>query len=358
MKIIFATEATGWTGGANQIWLTSQELRRRGHEIVVACSPEGDLSRRLAAAGVPVEPVPIRQDYDLPAARAIARIADERGASLIHAHHPKAHAVCLLSRWLWTRVPLVVTRRVINPIRKNPFSRFKYNSGKIARYIAVCQAAADELAAVGVAPERISVIPSGIDTRRWDASRKDRASLGSTPPLRVIMVGHYSPIKGHSILLQAAARVIQEFPSVLFQLVGRETAKLRPEAERLGVAGHVEILGERTDVPELLSKTHLFVMPSLMEGIGTALIEAQAAGVPVVASEVGGLPDVVEKGVTGLLTPPGDAQALASALLRLLKSPEEREAMAARAVENARKNFSVEAVTDRLEDLYTRMARP
>ncbi|MEK7743997.1 MAG: hypothetical protein AAB578_06380, partial [Elusimicrobiota bacterium] len=86
MKIIFATEATGWTGGANQIWLTSQELRRRGHEIVVACSPEGDLSRRLAAAGVPVEPVPIRQDYDLPAARALARIAPERGAAHHHAH--------------------------------------------------------------------------------------------------------------------------------------------------------------------------------------------------------------------------------------------------------------------------------
>lgn len=305
-----------------------------------------------------MEPVSIRQDYDLAAARAIARIARERGAGLIHAHHPKAHAVCVLSRWLWTGVPLVVTRRVINPIRKNPFSRFKYNSAKIGRYIAVCQAAADELAAVGVARDRISVIPSGIDTRRWDAARKARTSLGAAPPLRVTMVGHYSPIKGHFILLQAAARVVKDFPGVVFQLVGRQTEELRPEAERLGVAEHVEILGERTDVPELLSKTHVFVMPSLMEGIGTSLIEAQAAGVPVVASEIGGLPDVVEKEVTGLLTPPGDAQALASALLRLLRSPEEREAMAARAVENARKNFSVEAITDRLEALYARTERP
>ncbi|MBI4051643.1 MAG: glycosyltransferase family 4 protein [Elusimicrobia bacterium] len=351
MKILYITEATGWTGGANQIWLTSQELIKRGHPVAVACRPEGDLAQRLQKAGVKIYPLRIFQDYDVFSAFRLSRIAHEFQADLLHAHHPQSHAMALLASY-FRPLPVIVTRRVIYPIPRNPFSAFKYRSRKISKYVAVCQAATQELILGGVEKERISVIPSAVEINRWESAHTQRNHLNGKKPAIVTMVGHYAPIKGHEILLRAAAKVLREMPQTIFRLVGRDTEKLRALAQDLQIANQVEILGERSDVPELLSQTHLYVMPSLMEGIGTSLIEAQAAGVPVVASEVGGLPDVVDKDETGVLVPPGNPKALAEAILKLLTHPQEAEKMALKGYEKVKRMYSLKVVVDQLEELY------
>lgn len=355
MRLLFASEATGWTGGANQIWLTSRELLRRGHQVIVACQAQGELGQRLLGAGVEVHDLRLRQDYDLPAAWRLGRLARRWGAELIHAHHPRAHAVALLAAAL-TGTRLIVTRRVIRPLNTNLFSAVKYRSRRISRYIAVCDAAADELAIAGVERSRIEVIPSGVEMQRWGVSRQAREGLRGLRPRRVTMVGHYSPIKGHDVLLRAIPRVLERLPEAVFQLVGRDTEKLESSARGLGVSSAVLILGERKDVPELLAQSHLYVMPSLQEGIGTACIEAHAALVPVVASRVGGLPQVVEHEKTGLLVPPGDEKALAEAILRQLEHYEEAERMSQAALAFARERFSLESVVDRLEAVYREVA--
>lgn len=355
MRLLFASEATGWTGGANQIWLTSRELIRRGHAVCVACAAEGELGRRLAAAGVEVHDMRFRQDYDLPTAWRLGRLARSWRADLIHAHHPRAHAVALLAAAL-TGARLLVTRRVIRPLNTNLFSALKYRSARIRRYIAVCDAAADELAAAGVARGRIEVIPSGVEMERFALSRQEREGLRGRRPWRVTMVGHYSPIKGHDVLLRAVPRVAERFSDVVFQLVGRDTEKLEGSARGLGISSNVLILGERKDVPELLAQSHLYVMPSLQEGIGTACIEAHAGLVPVVASRVGGLPQVVEHEKTGLLVTPGDEKALAEAVIYQLEHYEQAERMSQAALAFARERFSLESVVDRLEKVYREVA--
>lgn len=355
MRLLFASEATGWTGGANQIWLTAQELIRRGHEVVVACAAQGELGQRLSKAGVEVSDVRFRQDYDLPAAWRLGRLAQRRRADLIHAHHPRAHAVSLLAAKMMG-LRLIVTRRVTRPLNTNFFSVLKYRSGRINRYIAVCDAAADELCIAGVERARIEVIPSGVEMERWEVSREARDQVRGLRPRRVTMVGHYSEIKGHHILLRAAPLVLARLPDVIFQLVGRDTEKLALLARELGIAGNVKILGERKDVPELLAQSHLYVMPSLQEGIGTACIEAHAALVPVVASRVGGLPQVVEDGRTGLLAPPGDERALAESIIRQLDHYGDAEEMSRRAFAAVRETFSLEAVVNRLEAVYRAVA--
>ncbi|MBI4056317.1 MAG: glycosyltransferase family 4 protein [Elusimicrobia bacterium] len=349
MRILYITEATGWTGGANQIWLTSQELVRRGHQIGVALRPEGDLAHRLQKANIPIFPLRIRQDYDLLSAFKLTQIARNFQAGLFHAHHPQSHAMGLLARHLGSPIPLIVTRRVIYPIRTNPFSAFKYRSQKISHYIAVCQKTAEELITAGIEKDRVSVIPSAVEMQRWNPLNSRHPKNHS--PL-VTLVAHYSPIKGHEIFLQAAAHVLESIPQTTFRLVGRDTEKLKEMARHLGILPHVEILGERLDIPELLSQTHLYVMPSLMEGIGTSLIEAQAARVPVIASHVGGLPDVVIPNETGILVPPGNSEALAKAIVRLLQNPKEAEQMAQKGYERVQKKFSLPAVVDQLEALY------
>lgn len=355
MNILYVSEATGWTGGAAQILLTAKRLLARGHKLGVACDADGELGRRLRENGVPVLPFQVRQDYDLAGAWRLSRLAREWGAQILHAHHPKAHAMVLLSCFV-LGVASVVTRRVITPVGRNPFSRFKYSSRKIRKYVAVCDAAGAELERAGVEASRIAVIPSGVDMDRFAAARVARPALREARPPVALMVAHYSPIKGHEVLLRALPAVLREVPDLKVRLVGRDTEALRPRARELGVEKNIEILGHRLDVPELLAQAHLFVMPSLQEGIGTALIEAQAALVPAVASVVGGLPQVLEDGRTGLLVRPNDPEALAWAMIRQLKDVAGAERMALAGYERVRARFSIDAVVDRLAALYQELA--
>ncbi|MBI5200233.1 MAG: glycosyltransferase family 4 protein [Elusimicrobia bacterium] len=356
MRMLYVSEATGWCGGANQIWLTATRLIRRGHDVAVACREGFQLSGRLKDSGVPVVNFAPRQDYDVFGARRLARIARDWGAELVHAHHPRAHALALLATLFGLGAPLIVTRRVIKPVGRNPFSALKYASRRVTRYVAVCDASAQELEHAGVERTRISVIPSGVDFSLWETARAARAALPADGRRVVAMVGHYSAIKGHETLLEAIPLVHREFPGTVFRIAGRGTEGLRLKADRLGLNGEVELLGERNDVPELLSQSHLYVMPSLQEGIGTACIEAHAAEVPVVASRVGGLPQVVEDGRTGLLVTPGDPAALADAIVASLRRPERAAEMARAGYGTVLERFSIDAVVSRLEELYRSVA--
>jgi len=332
--------------------LTAGELIRRGHKITFAIPSDGVIAERARKAGFEVIDLRIRQDYDIPSALKLKAIARKTGAQLVHAHHPQAHAICLIARYLGMNIPFIVTRRVIFRIRVNPFSALKYRSLKITKYIAVCNAAKTELVKGGVPAAKIDVIPSAVDFRKYAEAKKKRAALEFKPPFRVGMIGHYAWFKGHDFMLKAAPAILQEFPDTVFVFAGRDTRQLEPLAREAGIEKNVEILGERNDVPEILSGLHLFAMPSLQEGIATALIEAQSAGVPAVASDIGGIPDVMIAGQTGEMVPARDADALAAAVIKMLRDPELSRRYADAAFERVSRNFDLPAVCDRLEKLY------
>ena len=350
MRILHVTESKGWSGGAANAFLTARELARRGHAVAFACPPQGDLAGRLVPEGITVYGLDILQDWDVRSAWRLAAIAREWKADLLHAHHPQGHAMALLSSFRH-RLPIVVHRHVNNPIPRHPFSQIKYRSARISRYVAVSAAIGKRLTDAGVEPERVSVIPACIDPARWEKAREARTRLNGARPI-VFMVGHYSAIKGQDVLLEAAPLVLAKHPEVVFRFAGRGTETLKAKAERLGVAASVELLGERHDVPELMAGARLLAMPSLQEGLGLAAAEAHATGVPVVASTAGGLPEVVSDRETGLLVPPGDARALAEALVWLLEHPEDATRMSQKGREAMLARFSAASVVERLERLY------
>jgi glycosyltransferase involved in cell wall biosynthesis len=352
MNILFVSESKSWSGGTNQMILTAKELTIRKHKIVFAVSGLGKLSRKAKENGFITETVNIKQDYDILSALKIKQICKKHNINLVHAHHPQAHAVCLTAKYLGLKPPLVVTRRVIFKIRTNPFSRIKYRSNKINRFIAVCNATKNELIKGGVKPDKISVIPSSVDLDIYKNALLQRQKLEFKPPFKIGLVAHYSDFKGHDYLLLAGREIIKQFPDTVFVFAGRDTKKLLPVANSLGLAGNVEILGERNDVPEILAGLHLFAMPSLQEGIATALIEAQSAGLPAVATNVGGIPDVLIDGETGFLVPPKNPKALADAILKMLKNPQIAVDTAEKGYKRVSENFTVSKVTDKLENLY------
>lgn len=222
----------------------------------------------------------------------------------------------------------------------------------------------DVLVAQGYDAAHISVIPNGIDMARFQDCTRARAlrvELGLPQDAPVVAVfSRLNRLKGIEYFLEAAAALIQRFPAVRFLIVGDSISQtyrdeLEARAAALGLGGRVTFTGFRSDVPELLSEVCVSVLPSLSEGLSNVVLEAMAAGVPIVATRVGGTPEMVEDGVTGVLVPVRDSGALAHAIAELLADPARRSAMGAAAQREVKERFSLQATVKSTELLYERL---
>lgn len=213
----------------------------------------------------------------------------------------------------------------------------------------------------GVAADRTTVIPNGIDHRQWThlPDRREAREALNIPDQAVVVgtVGRLTEQKGQRYLIQAAHKVVSRQPDALFLIAGygplEET--LKQQAEDAGVAEQVRFLGYRPAVKQLLAAFDLFVLPSLWEGMSNAVLEAMAAGLPVVATRVDGNTEQVADGLTGLLVPPADAESLAEALLDLITDPDRREAMGRRGRERVTSLFPMQRMTSTTLALYERL---
>jgi glycosyltransferase involved in cell wall biosynthesis len=213
---------------------------------------------------------------------------------------------------------------------------------------------------------RISVIPNGIDVSRFKdhgGAESLRVELGLPPTSPIVAAFlRLNRLKGVEYFLEAAALLVKRFDEARFLIVGDSVSEayrdeLEDYADRLGLGDRVVFAGFRSDVPALLSEVCVSVLPSLSEGLSNVLLEAMAAGVPVVATSVGGTPEVVEDGVTGLLVPPRDASALAQAIGSLLADPDRGRSIGHAGRLRVAEQFSLEATVRKTEDLYERLLR-
>jgi glycosyltransferase involved in cell wall biosynthesis len=215
----------------------------------------------------------------------------------------------------------------------------------------------------GLNPAKVRVVANGVDVAAIDAARPGplvRRALGLPEGSMVIgLVGrldHWG--KGHQELFTAMAQIKERHPvHALIVGGGRRIDEVRQVAESLGLAGEVHFLGPRHDVPDLLNAMDLFVLPSYSEGVSLALLEAMAAGLPVIATQVGGLPEVVTDGDNGLLIPPRDAGALAGALTRLLEAPELAKKLGQNASQHVREHYSLDRLGREINDLYEALVK-
>ena len=211
-------------------------------------------------------------------------------------------------------------------------------------------AAAAQVVAEGISDSKVTVIPNGIDLDCYlprPGNRRRRI---------VTTVANLRAEKGHEVLIDAAARVRRVHPDVRFQLVGEgpmRTARERQAHER-GISDNVLFLGHREDVPQLLGGSDLFVLPSRTEAFPNGLVEGMAAGLPSIASDVGGIPELLQHGRNGLLVPPGDADALAAAIIRLIDNDAEATALGAAARATVEVRYSFDRMVASFEDLYVR----
>lgn len=322
--VLHVASGREWRGGQAQVLLLARELRALGVAQEVVTGRGSELARRLRAAGVRVREAGWTVSLDPRALAAIA--AGVPGAGVIQAHD--AHALRLAGWAARGRRPLVAVRRVAFPLRRTGWW------ARAARVIAVSDAVRAQLLRDGIAPDHVVTIPSAVDVAGLLAARRpgERARLGLPEGSRLaVTAAALSPEKGHRTLLAAAAILRPVLPDLHWALagVGPEREALAGEAARLGVGDRLHWLGQVEDVAPLLAEADLAVVPSLSEGLGTAALEALALGVPLVASSVGGLVEILSDGA-GVGVPPGDGPALADAVRRVLTDPGLRAQLVAR----------------------------
>ncbi|MDD2804172.1 MAG: glycosyltransferase [Elusimicrobiales bacterium] len=361
LKILHITESFGWSGGAAQALYLARELRALGHENIIACPLGGDLGRKAGADGFMVRHFQPRRDYDFKTARALARLLEELKPDVMQAHHPKAHAMGLLAKFLSSHKPVFIfTRRVSHPIVKGYFAKLKYTSSLIDGVIAVADSVRRILVDYGVEPGRVRTVYSGTDPARFSPRPPDAAilkELALPPGLPVVMlVGNFSAHKGQHILLRAARELYARGLDFALVFAGRGTdsAELRAlhRAEGLPEA-KARFLGLRDDVENLLTAAAVSVNAAVKgEALSGSIRESLAMGVPAVASDISGNSEIVREGVTGLLFPPGDSAALAARLETVLKDPGLREKFSANSVSLVRENFTTAIMARRTLDYY------
>jgi glycosyltransferase involved in cell wall biosynthesis len=362
-RVLFVSEANEWTGGTAQLLLLAEGLKTKGWDVVIGCRPGSGLSRHAADRGLSTFLVPLREDYDLISGFELAKYIRDKKVDIIHAHHNRSHACCLLAQAVLaahgeTR-PFVVSRRVSFSPGKNPFSLWKYRSSLITRIVAVADAVKEVLVKAGVPEQRVEVIRSGVDLARFSprrASDAQKRALGLPAGVPLIgKIANASPWKGQTVLLEAAALMPK---GAHFVFAGRDTDGpwMRSEVERLGLSDRVTLLGFRTDVPDLLSALDVSVNAAVKgEGLSGALRESLTMGVPVVASDIAGNRELLVGGDGGWLFPGGDAKALAERLQWVLAHPAEAKAAAKAWQERAMSGFTLDQTIARTDELYRRL---
>ena len=344
----------GFSGGEVQVFLLMEGLAQRGHRNVLLCPPRSAAATEAARRGIGVATVPMRGDADLLAVWRLARAV--RGADVVHLHTGRA-------AWLGglaarrAGVPAIVTRRMDRVIGPGWRTRLIYETCS-RRTAAIAPGIVEQLVAGGVPRDRVVLIPSAVDPRRVQprlAAGALRGAQGVGAEEAVLLsIAALVRRKGLDVLLDALAALAHRGlrPRLWVAGDGPERASLAAQAERLGLGGQVDWLGQRDDVGDLFAAADVFVLPSRAEGLGVAALEAMAAGRAVVASAVGGLADAVVDGRTGLLVPPGDAVALGAALERALHEPALRAALGAAGPARVAEGFLAEQMVEAYERLY------
>jgi glycosyltransferase involved in cell wall biosynthesis len=310
------------------------------------------LFHRCQGLAVCTLPIVMRNDLDVRCVWSLRRRIRRIGYDIVHFHTKRAHSLSLWMPRTGRSPKYVVTRRMDYPEPRSWYTDRLYNR-RVDGVIAISQGIVDVLLRAGVERQKIQCIASGIDAEKF-AGIRWRAATGTDRHLVVGCLAVLEKRKGHQFLLEAAARLKAQGLKLQYRIAGNGPLRrhLENEVKRLGLGAEVSFLGFVEDTAGFFGEVDLLAMPSLHEGLGVAALEAMAAGKPVIASRVGGLQEAVLDGITGILIPPRDPNALASAIAKLAAAPASAESMGRQGRARVGETFSLQRMALRNERYY------
>ena len=342
-----------------QVYYLATALAVKGIQSLVVTPDGSPLHKLLHDADIPVSGVRFAGDLDLSLVWKLAGIIRAYKPDIVHVHSRRGADTLGLVGWLCGgkhKGKLIVSRRVDDPLPASAITRWRYQQIP-DRVIAVSQGIRRELIAAGIAPQQVEQVYSAIRFTDYQvaADRQElKAELGIDARHVVAVIAQLIERKGHRYLIQAAPEILQQNPDTAFLFIGdgELRAKLEAQVADAGLSNSFFFTGYREDVGRLLNLVDLLVHPATMEGFANVAMQAMAASIPVVSSAVGGMPESVIDGETGLLVPPRDSHALALAVNRLIGD----EALRANLGDTGRKrveaNFSIERTLERTLEVY------
>ncbi len=354
IKILHVNTEKGWRGGERQTLLLAAELQRQGLENRIACR-SGDALETSARA----ENIATTALQNNPLLAAAALLGAARGCDLIHCHTGRAHGFAVALAGLH-RKPIVATRRVMFEPKSSWFTRHKYAS--VAKVVCISRSIESQLVRWGVPAGQLACVPDAVPLPE---SPPDRRSLRARLQLpddatAVGCIGALTAEKDHATLLHAARVLHTSHPHARVIIVGdgpllQNLQRLR---DQLGLRDVVQFAGFIPEAQTLIGAFDIFVLCSRAEGLGSTVLDAFAAGVAVAATAVGGIPELVNDGVTGLLVPPGEPERLAAAIAHLLDDAALRQHLTAAARQLVQQEVTLARMAERYRRVYEQALRP
>lgn len=354
MKILHIETGRHLYGGALQVCYLMEGLDERGVENVLVCTKDSEIAR-AAATFAAIEAIPMHGDLDLLFPFRLSHLIRKHQPDIVHVHSRRGAD-------LWSgfcahlhKTPAIITRRVDNR-EWPPFVSFKY--GTYDRVISISEGIRQVLLDEGLAPKSVLCIHSVVKTEDYKlvADRIWFAEQFGVPFAAPVIgvIAQLIPRKGHRYLLEITPKLVSRFPTLRIVIFGQ--GSLRHELETYVVENHltdvISFAGFRKDMPKILPCLDLVVHPALMEGLGVSLLQAAAAGVPIVGARAGGIPEIVHDGINGRLVEPADAEQLHDALSELLGNPELRQQFGDAGHNLVVRDFSVDTMVERYVGLY------
>lgn len=366
MKILQVCSAESLGGGERHVIDLTRALIERGHELHLAVRRDSPLVDALAGYPIHWYELGLRNALDVISAQGIANVIRKNRIDILHAHIARDYTYCgiaaRIAAGMGRPVGFFITRHHFNPIKSNPV--YAWTIGEARALIAVSDSVRENL--IKSFPDfadRVVTIPNWIDVSGCGKLSREvaRARLGVTKRLVVGLIGQVTQLKRQDLFIKAAAHLIKDryWNDAEFLIVGEPgpddedyANQLRQMAEKLRVGNQVRFTGYVADLPALMTGFDIIAAPSDNEAFSLALAEAMAAGCAVVATRVGGMAEIVEDGITGLLIEPDNAWALIAALSRLLTDKRLREKIGDLARASVIERFERQNVIDRIERLY------
>lgn len=355
-----ATGFPNWGGTELHILNLSEQLLRRGHDVTVACRPGRWVEERATQMGLPTVPIRVMKQHDWQDFGRLRAFLREHKTDVLHVHWSSDVIVPGFAA-LFERTPVRILSRHMPYPFKNRLGTLLYSRLLYTRLVPVSDSVRQTLRKSGVAARRIEVIHHGTDVaafaRTTQTPAETRRQLGIPEDcVTVGIVGRIAPEKGHQVLLDAAKRLTGRYP-LRFVIIGNgpEEATIRSSVQKMGLEEMVLFTGFREDVNNAIAALDIVTVPSTWAEPCSAVVQqAMAVSKPVIGTRAGGTPEMILEGETGLLVPVKDAGALADAIAALAGDAFLRRRMGAAGRERVEQFFSLQVMTDKIEDLYRR----
>lgn len=358
--ILLHTESSkGWGGQEIRILLESVGLKNKGVKVIALCQPDSVLARKISKEGIEVRVCRMEKNYDVFAVRSILNLLKTEKIDIINTHSGKDSFLAGIAGRLSSIKPVIVrTRHLALPITsKLTYSLLPHKIVTTSEYVR------QYLISQNIPQEKIIAAPTGVDMRIFDVDAaknvlKKELNIGNDANvIGTIAILRFK--KGHHVLLDAVSEVLKVFPKTVFVFAGDgpQEENIKKKMQELNLTNNVFLLGLRHDIPDILKSLDIFVLPTLQESLPQSVMQAMAMGRPVIATTVGGLPEVVEDGISGILVEPENPHALSEAVISLLKDKERMKKMGDAGRKIAQEKYSVDAMVERMYNFYESLIR-